>query len=154
MLRKHVTLCRNSPLQGKNVLMINWCQLALFCRVHEKLRAAETREGASFGALFGSALLLGIISRRRVYYEAIEYDKERNAGIISHFGCSAKMVAAAADTVCSMEVFWVSEIVLDHNMNVLGSNSFAIYWEKYFSRISFNKNPIAVIVVYAVGFEK
>ncbi|KAK4375043.1 hypothetical protein RND71_005720 [Anisodus tanguticus] len=72
-------------------------------QVHEKLCAAETREGASFGALFGSALLLGIISRRRVYYEAIEYEKERNAGFVSPFGYSAKTVAAAVDTVCSIE---------------------------------------------------
>ncbi|XP_060216607.1 uncharacterized protein LOC132644073 isoform X2 [Lycium barbarum] len=78
--------------------------------VHEKLRAAETREGASFGALFGSALLLGIISRRRVYYEAIEYEKKRNAGFISPFGYSAKTVAAAIDTVCSIE--WYTLLAL------------------------------------------
>lgn len=73
-------------------------------RVHEKLRNAESREGASFGALFGPALHLGIISRRRVHYEAIKYEKERNAGFLSPFGYSAANVAAAADTVCSMEV--------------------------------------------------
>ncbi|KAJ8560389.1 hypothetical protein K7X08_004447 [Anisodus acutangulus] len=78
--------------------------------VHEKLCAAETREGASFGALFGSALLLGIISRRRVYYEAIEYEKERNAGFVSPFGYSAKTVAAAVDTVCSIE--WYTLLAL------------------------------------------
>lgn len=77
----------------------------LYCRVHQKLRDTETREGASFGTLFGSALLLGIISRRRVYYEAIKYEKERNAGFLSPFGYSAVSVAAAVDTVCSMEVF-------------------------------------------------
>lgn len=69
------------------------------------MRAVETREGASFGALFGSALLLGIISRRRVYYEAFEYEKERNAGSILPFGYLAKTVAAAFNTVCSIEVF-------------------------------------------------
>lgn len=73
-------------------------------RVHERLRQAESREGASFGALFGSALLLGIISRRRVYYEAIKYEKERNGGFLSPFGYSAVTVAAAVNTVCSMEV--------------------------------------------------
>lgn len=77
----------------------------LYCRVHQKLRDTETREGASFGSLFGSALLLGIISRRRVYYEAIKYEKERNAGFLSPFGYSAISVAAAVNTVCSMEVF-------------------------------------------------
>ncbi|TYI53173.1 hypothetical protein E1A91_D12G300300v1 [Gossypium mustelinum] len=72
--------------------------------VHERLRNAETREGASFTSLFGPALCLGIISRRRVHYEAIKYEKERNAGFLSPFGYSAASVAAAADAVCSMEL--------------------------------------------------
>ncbi|XP_052197181.1 uncharacterized protein LOC127804359 [Diospyros lotus] len=76
--------------------------------VHEKLRNAESREGASFGTLFGSALCLGIISRRRAYYEAIKYEKERNAGFLSPFGYSAATVAAVADTVCSMEWYWLT----------------------------------------------
>ncbi|MBA0690014.1 hypothetical protein Goari_007712 [Gossypium aridum] len=75
--------------------------------VHERLRNAETREGASFTSLFGPALCLGIISRRRVHYEAIKYEKERNAGFLSPFGYSAASVAAAADAVCSMEWFWL-----------------------------------------------
>ncbi|XP_026380468.1 uncharacterized protein LOC113275229 isoform X1 [Papaver somniferum] len=75
--------------------------------VHEKLRNAESRTGASFRVLFGSALFLGIISRRRVYYEAIKYEKERNAGFLSPFGYSAETVAAAVDTVSSMEWYWV-----------------------------------------------
>lgn len=77
------------------------------CRVHEKLRKAEIREGASFDALFGSALCLGIISRRRVYFETIKYEKERNAGFLSPFGYSAATVAAAVDSVCSKEVVFL-----------------------------------------------
>lgn len=73
-------------------------------RVHEKLRNAESRKGASFGALFGCALYLGIISRRRVHYEAIKYEREHNAGFLSPFGYSAATVAAAVDGVNSMEV--------------------------------------------------
>ncbi|GFP88283.1 blue-light photoreceptor phr2 [Phtheirospermum japonicum] len=72
--------------------------------VHEKLRLAEKREGASFHALFGSVLLLGIISRRRVYFEAIKYEKERNGGFLSPFGYSTATVAATINTVSSMEV--------------------------------------------------
>ncbi|XP_074561653.1 uncharacterized protein LOC141817941 isoform X2 [Curcuma longa] len=72
-------------------------------QLHDKLRNTESRKGASFRALFGSALYLGIISRRRVYYEAIKYEKERNAGFLSPFGYSAPTVAAAVDAVCSME---------------------------------------------------
>ncbi|KAL5744368.1 hypothetical protein ACOSQ2_027484 [Xanthoceras sorbifolium] len=75
--------------------------------VHEKLRNAESRDGASFFALFGPALCLGIISRRRVHYEAIKYEKERNAGFLSPFGYSATTVAAAAAAVCSMEWYWL-----------------------------------------------
>ena len=68
------------------------------------MRNAETRDGASFFTLFGPALCLGIISKRRVYHEAIKYDRERNAGFLSPFGYSTATVAAAANTVCSMEV--------------------------------------------------
>ncbi|XP_022736721.1 uncharacterized protein LOC111289719 [Durio zibethinus] len=75
--------------------------------VHKRLRNAETRDGASFTSLFGPALCLGIISRRRVHYEAVMYEKERNAGFLSPFGYSAATVAAAADAVCSMEWFWL-----------------------------------------------
>ncbi|XP_057482118.1 uncharacterized protein LOC130769025 isoform X2 [Actinidia eriantha] len=75
--------------------------------VHEKLHNAESREGASFGTLFGSALGLGIISRRRAHYEATKYEKERNAGFLSPFGYSAATIAAVADTICSMEWYWV-----------------------------------------------
>ncbi|KAJ6676235.1 DNA PHOTOLYASE [Salix viminalis] len=75
--------------------------------VHEKLRTAEIRDGASFFALFGPALCLGIISRRRVYHESIKYEKERNAGFLSPFGYSTATVSASADTVCSMEWYWL-----------------------------------------------
>ena len=74
--------------------------------MHEKLRNAETREGASFGTLFGPALQLGIVSRRRVYYETIKYEKDRNGGFLSPFGYSAATIAAAADHVCSAEVYF------------------------------------------------
>lgn len=75
--------------------------------LHEKLRKAERRKGASFGALFGSALYLGTISRRRVYHEAIKYERERNAGFVSPFGYSAPTVAAAVDAVYSLEWYWL-----------------------------------------------
>ncbi|KAF5731089.1 hypothetical protein HS088_TW19G00693 [Tripterygium wilfordii] len=75
--------------------------------VHDRLRTVETRDGASFAALFGRALHLGTVSRRRVYYEAIKYERERNAGFLSPFGYSAATVAAAVDAVCSMEWYWL-----------------------------------------------
>lgn len=68
------------------------------------MRYAETRTGASFGALFGPSLSLGIVSKRRVYDEAIKYEKDRNGGFLSPFGYSAFTVAAAIETVSSMEV--------------------------------------------------
>lgn len=76
----------------------------IYLRVHEKLRNAKSRVGASFGALFGPALHLGIISRRRVYYESIKYEKERNAGFRSPFSYPGAMVTPVVDTICSMEV--------------------------------------------------
>ncbi|KAM7266414.1 hypothetical protein ACFE04_004311 [Oxalis oulophora] len=75
--------------------------------VHEKLRNSESRSGASFFALFGPALSLGIISRRRVHFEAIKYEKERNAGFLSPFGYSTVTVSAAVDVVRSMEWYWL-----------------------------------------------
>ncbi|KAL9240392.1 hypothetical protein vseg_014617 [Gypsophila vaccaria] len=73
--------------------------------VHQRLRETESRTGASFLALFGPALQLGVVSTRRIHYEAIKYEKERNGGFLSPFGYSAATVAAAIDTVCSMEWF-------------------------------------------------
>ncbi|KAH9678290.1 photolyase/cryptochrome alpha/beta domain-containing protein [Citrus sinensis] len=78
--------------------------------LQEKLCNAESRDGASFATLFGPALCLGIISRRRVHYEAIKYEKERNTGFLSPFGYSAATVAAAADAVCSMEWYWLMSL--------------------------------------------
>ncbi|KAJ0043202.1 hypothetical protein Pint_17260 [Pistacia integerrima] len=46
----------------------------------------------------------------RVHYEAIKYEKERNAGFLSPFGYSAVTVAAAADAVCSMEWYWLMSL--------------------------------------------
>ncbi|KAL8151334.1 hypothetical protein V2J09_021142 [Rumex salicifolius] len=74
--------------------------------VHQRLRETETKAGASFHALFGPALQLGIISRRRVYFEAIKYEKERNGGFLSSFGYSTVTVAATIDNMCSMEVWY------------------------------------------------
>ncbi|CAH1430369.1 unnamed protein product [Lactuca virosa] len=74
--------------------------------VHDKLSKAETREGASFGVLFGPVLQLGIVSRRRVYYETLKYEKDRNGGFLSPFGYSTATIAAAAGHVLSTE--WYS----------------------------------------------
>uniref|UniRef100_A0A1J3JTQ8 Pheophytinase, chloroplastic n=1 Tax=Noccaea caerulescens TaxID=107243 RepID=A0A1J3JTQ8_NOCCA len=93
--------------------------------VHARLRDAEIRPGASFLKLFGPVLCLGIVSRRRVYYEAIEYEKERNAGFISPFGYSAATVSAATDAVCSME--WYSLLALNKE-RIDGKRRFIRIW--------------------------
>jgi hypothetical protein len=64
----------------------------------------EKKPGASFRALFGSTLALGTLSRRRVLYEALKYEKERNGGRLSPFGFSTFTVAAAVGDVKSIEV--------------------------------------------------
>jgi hypothetical protein len=63
----------------------------------------EKKPGASFRALFGSTLALGTLSRRRVLYEALKYEKERNGGRLSPFGFSTFTVAAAVGDVKSIE---------------------------------------------------
>ncbi|KAL2550232.1 DNA photolyase [Forsythia ovata] len=93
--------------------------------VHDKLREAESREGASFHSLFGSSLLLGIISARRVYYEAIKYEKDRNGGFLSPFGYSTTTIAAAIDTVYSME--WYRLLTLQGQRRERGNYSVRIW---------------------------
>ncbi|KAI4320063.1 hypothetical protein MLD38_033582 [Melastoma candidum] len=72
--------------------------------VHAEVRKARDR-GSSFYALFGPSLMLGILSRRRVYSEAVRYEKE-GAGSLSPFGYSVATIAAATDAVCSIEWYY------------------------------------------------
>ncbi|XP_074355151.1 uncharacterized protein LOC141693864 isoform X2 [Apium graveolens] len=119
--------------------------------VHEKLRRAEIREGASFDALFGSALSLGIISRRRVYFETIKYEKERNAGFLSPFGYSAATVAAAVDSVCSKEWYWL--MALRSRIINKGNNNTRIWrWNGYLIQytVSGREGP-AILLVHGFG---
>lgn len=119
--------------------------------VHEKLRTAEIRDGASFFALFGPALCLGIISRRRVYYESIKYKKERNAGFLSPFGYSTASVSASADTVCSMEWYWL--LLLKSQLSDGGAYPIRIWrWNGYLIQYTVvgNRGP-AVLLVHGFG---
>ncbi|KAK4431612.1 2-hydroxy-6-oxo-6-(2'-aminophenyl)hexa-2,4-dienoic acid hydrolase [Sesamum alatum] len=119
--------------------------------VHEKLRLSEQREGASFQALFGSALLLGIISRRRVYDEAIKYEKERNGGFLSPFGYSTTTVAAAINTVSSMEWYWL--LNLKCQKNKAGNFSIRIWrWNNYLIQYTTagHEGP-AILLVHGFG---
>uniref|UniRef100_A0ACD5Y729 Uncharacterized protein n=1 Tax=Avena sativa TaxID=4498 RepID=A0ACD5Y729_AVESA len=75
--------------------------------LHDKVRFAETRDGASFYTLFGAAIQLGVISRRRVYQETIQYERDRNAGFLSPFGYSTPTVTSAVDAICSLEWSWL-----------------------------------------------
>ncbi|PQM37504.1 uncharacterized protein Pyn_23173 [Prunus yedoensis var. nudiflora] len=83
--------------------------------VHERMPYAESRDGASFTTLFGPALSLGILSRRRVHFEALKYEKERDSGFLSSFGYSSATVATTVDSVCSME--WYSLVALKSQIN-------------------------------------
>ncbi|XP_002510925.2 uncharacterized protein LOC8266046 isoform X2 [Ricinus communis] len=119
--------------------------------VHERLRNAESRDGASFFTLFGPSLCLGIISRRRVHYEAIKYEKERNAGFLSPFGYSTTTVAAAADAVCSMEWYWL--MALKGQISVGGTYSVRIWrWNGYLIQYTVvgHEGP-AVLLVHGFG---
>jgi hypothetical protein len=71
--------------------------------VYEHIWDMEKKPGASFRALFGSTLALGTLSRRRVLYEALKYEKERNGGRLSPFGFSTFTVAAAVGDIKSIE---------------------------------------------------
>ncbi|KAK4572021.1 hypothetical protein RGQ29_030431 [Quercus rubra] len=119
--------------------------------VHEQVRNAETRDGASFTALFGPALCLGIISRRRVHYEAITYEKDRNAGFLSPFGYSAVTIGAAADAVCSMEWYWL--MCLKSLASYDGRYSIQIWrWKSHLIQytVSGHEGP-AILLVHGFG---
>ncbi|OEL19972.1 hypothetical protein BAE44_0019005 [Dichanthelium oligosanthes] len=75
--------------------------------LHDKVRLSETRDGVSFYTLFGPAIQLGVISRRKAYNDTIQYEKDRNAGFLSPFGYSTPTVKAAVDAICSMEYTFV-----------------------------------------------
>lgn len=119
--------------------------------VHERVRNAEAREGASFIKLFGPSLSLGIVSRRRVHYEAIKYEKERNAGFLSPFGYSAVSAAAAVDAVCSMEWYWLTSLKSQIN----GTTNFHVRiwrWNNYLIQytVAGNEGP-PVLLVHGFG---
>ncbi|KAL5143474.1 Pheophytinase, chloroplastic [Glycine soja] len=119
--------------------------------VHEKVRASESRNGASFIGLFGPALSLGIISRRKVHYEAIKYEKERNAGFLSPFGYSAATIAAAVDAVCSMEWYWL--LALKNQKNNHGIHSTRIWkWKGFLIQYSVaGEDGPAILLVHGFG---
>ncbi|RDY00292.1 Pheophytinase, chloroplastic, partial [Mucuna pruriens] len=119
--------------------------------VHEKARASESRNGASFIELFGPALSLGIISRRRVHYEAIKYEKERNAGFLSPFGYSAASIEAAVGTVCSMEWYWL--MALRNQINNDGIHSTRVWkWKGFLIQYTVaGEDGPAVLLVHGFG---
>ncbi|MED6167300.1 hypothetical protein PIB30_001194 [Stylosanthes scabra] len=119
--------------------------------IHEKVRASEGRNGASFIALFGPSLSLGVISRRSVHYEAIKYERERNAGFISPFGYSATTIAGAVNAVCSKEWYWL--MALRNHANNSGIDSTRIWkWNGFLIQytVTGNDGP-AVLLVHGFG---
>ncbi|CAA6656217.1 unnamed protein product [Spirodela intermedia] len=119
--------------------------------VHEKLRYTENRVGASFGMLFGAVLYLGVVSRRRVHYEAIKYEKERNAGFLSPFGYSVFTVAAAVNAAISMEWYWL--LALKSQVYEEGSYPVRIWsWNGYLIQYTVvGKEGPAVLLVHGFG---
>uniref|UniRef100_A0A7N1A6T3 Photolyase/cryptochrome alpha/beta domain-containing protein n=2 Tax=Kalanchoe fedtschenkoi TaxID=63787 RepID=A0A7N1A6T3_KALFE len=119
--------------------------------LHEKLRSAETRSGASFGALFGPSLRLGIISKRSVFDEAIKYEKDRNGGFLSPFGYSAITVAGAIDTVSSME--WYYLLALNSRRGNEGAHSIRIWrWNGHLIQyaVAGHEGP-SILLVHGFG---
>ncbi|EFH43875.1 deoxyribodipyrimidine photolyase family protein [Arabidopsis lyrata subsp. lyrata] len=88
--------------------------------------------------------------RRSVHYEAIEYEKERNAGFISPFGYSAATVSAATDAVRSMEY----TVVGNEGPAVLLVHGFGAFLEHYrdnVDNIVNSKNRVWTITVLGFG---
>lgn len=92
---------------NKKVCLYNefWLILVLILiRVYVRLCDVEIRFGVLFFKFFGFVFCFGIVFRRRVYYEVIEYEKERNVGFIFLFGYLVFIVIVVIDVVCFMEV--------------------------------------------------
>lgn len=70
----------------------------------KRIQELEKRPGSSFIAIFDRALELGIISRRRVYYEAMKYERNRRSSSGSLLGFSKFSNSTAAEDVKSIEV--------------------------------------------------
>ncbi|KAL5201229.1 hypothetical protein ABZP36_035583 [Zizania latifolia] len=124
----------------------NWQEL------HDKVRLTETRDGASFCTLFGTALQLGVLSRRRVYHEAIQYERDRNAGFISPFGYSTPTVTAAVDAICSMEWYWL--LALKSQVCIEGNHPVRIWkWKGHLIQqyTSVGHEGPAVLLVHGFG---
>ncbi|XP_022928782.1 uncharacterized protein LOC111435603 isoform X1 [Cucurbita moschata] len=119
--------------------------------LHEMVRNSESRDGASFIKLFGPAIHLGMISKRRVHYEAIKYEKERNAGFLSPFGYSAGTVAAAVDAVLSSE--WYSLMCLKSKGRHLGSLSYRTWrWNGFLVQYTvYGCDGPAMLLVHGFG---
>ncbi|KAG0610929.1 hypothetical protein M758_7G102300 [Ceratodon purpureus] len=71
--------------------------------MYEQIQELKERPGASFRAIFNRALELGTLSRRRVYYEVMNYERERGRGYASPFGSSVLTTSAAVEDVKSIE---------------------------------------------------
>ncbi|CAL5087172.1 unnamed protein product [Urochloa decumbens] len=119
--------------------------------LHDKVRLAETRDGASFYTLFGPAIQLGVISRRKAYNDTIQYEKDRNAGFLSPFGYSTPTVKAAVDAICLMEWYWL--LALRSQVSAEGNYPTRIWrWKGYLVQCTFvgNEGP-AVLLVHGFG---
>jgi hypothetical protein len=69
--------------------------------MYSLVRELEARPLTSFPAIFGEALSVGWLSRRRVYHEALQYEKDRSGGRMSPFGFSA--ITAQVRLQCGLQ---------------------------------------------------
>ncbi|KAG0628795.1 hypothetical protein M758_1G053600 [Ceratodon purpureus] len=120
--------------------------------VYEHIWEMEKKPGASFRKLFGSALALGTISRRRVMFEALQYEKDRNGGRLSPFGYSTSTVGAAVGDVKAMEWFDILQKKSEMQASQKGFNVGAWRWRGYHIQYASmgNEGP-AVLLVHGFG---
>jgi len=119
--------------------------------LHDKVRFAETRDGASFRTLFGNAIQLGVISRRRAYQKTIQYERDRNAGFLSPFGYSTPTVTSAVDAICSLEWYWL--LALKSQVSIEGNYPLKFWrWKGYLIQYtSVGHEGPAVLLVHGFG---
>ncbi|XP_024370701.1 uncharacterized protein [Physcomitrium patens] len=121
--------------------------------VYEHIWEMEKKPGASFRKLFASSLALGTISRRRVIFEALQYERDRNGGRLSPFGFSTFTVGNAVGDVKAMEWFDLLQRKSELQASEKGFHVSAWRWKGYHIQYSAmgNEDGPAVLLVHGFG---
>ncbi|KAI5056684.1 hypothetical protein GOP47_0028502 [Adiantum capillus-veneris] len=122
--------------------------------IHDAVSEAEYYgpRGASFRTLFSNSLALGTLSRRRVYHEAFEYEKDRNGGFSSPFGFSTFTAKAAVDAVKSSEWYRMLAAASEEDSKKRGWHARVWCWRGFLIQyVVVGEHGLPVVLVHGFG---